>query len=163
MVAAGVPTPDEAAWLGSLRTRNLAIAEARRFGGKQAGDSLEKFAHQVVELAFARDRVDRGSGDPRIIGLLHEETYALYAARGASPALHSAPFISAPPHQCAAASQLRPYPTLTSSGTSRAYALPILSRTSFSSVSRSPSATSNSNSSCTCSSIRDERPASLIA
>ena len=68
MVAAGVPTPDEAAWLGSLRTRNLAIAEARRFGGKQAGDSLKKFAHQVVELAFARDRVDRGSGDPRIIG-----------------------------------------------------------------------------------------------
>uniref|UniRef100_A0A5Q5CHL8 PrsW family intramembrane metalloprotease n=1 Tax=Mycobacterium sp. (strain JLS) TaxID=164757 RepID=A0A5Q5CHL8_MYCSJ len=88
MVAAGVLTPAEAAWLGSLRTRNLAIAEARRFGGKQAGDAVKKFAHQVVELAFVRDRIDRGFGDPRVVGLLHEETYALYAARAASPALH---------------------------------------------------------------------------
>lgn len=88
MVAAGVLTPAEAVWLGSLRTRNLAIAEARRFGGKQAGDSVKKFAHQVVELAFVRDRIDRGFGDPRVVGLLHEETYALYAARAASPALH---------------------------------------------------------------------------
>lgn len=88
MVAAGVLTPAEAAWLGSLRTRNLAIAKARRFGGKQAGDAVKKFAHQVVELAFVRDRIDRGFGDPRVVGLLHEETYALYAARAASPALH---------------------------------------------------------------------------
>lgn len=88
MVAAGVLTPAEAAWLGSLRTRKLAIAEARRAGGKQAGDSVRKFAHQVVELAFVRDRIDRGFGDPRVIGLLHEETYALYAAKAASPALH---------------------------------------------------------------------------
>jgi RsiW-degrading membrane proteinase PrsW (M82 family) len=88
MVAAGVLTPAEAAWLGSIHTRNLAIAEARRFGGEQAGDSVKRFAHQVVELAFVRDRIDRGFGDPRVVGLLHEETYALYAARAASPVLH---------------------------------------------------------------------------
>jgi RsiW-degrading membrane proteinase PrsW (M82 family) len=87
MVAAGVVTPNEAAWLGSLATRNRAIAEARRFGGKRAADSVETFAHQVVELAFVRDRIDRGFGDPRVFGLLHQETYALYAARAASPAL----------------------------------------------------------------------------
>lgn len=89
MVAAGLVTPSEATWLGSLRTRKPMIAEARRFGGKQAGESVQRFAHQVVELAFVRDRIDRGFGDPRVVGLLHEETYALYAARAASPALHT--------------------------------------------------------------------------
>jgi RsiW-degrading membrane proteinase PrsW (M82 family) len=89
MVAAGLVTPGEATWLGSLGTRKQIIAQARRFGGKQAGDSVKRFAHQVVELAFVRDRIDRGFSDPRVVGLLHEETYALYAARAASPALHT--------------------------------------------------------------------------
>lgn len=88
MVAAGVVTPGEAMWLGSLSARKLAIAEANRFGGRQAAASVKKFAHQVVKLAFVRDRIDRGYVDPRVVGLLHEETYALYAARAASPALH---------------------------------------------------------------------------
>lgn len=106
MVAAGVPTPDEAAWLGSLRTRNLAIAEARRFGGKQAGDSLKKFAHQVVELAFARDRVDRGSGDPRIIGsAARGDLRAVCRQRGITGAAQCAI------HQCAASSVRRRVPT----------------------------------------------------
>jgi protease PrsW len=96
MVAAGVLAPGEAAWLGSIRARNQAIAEARRWGGKQAGDSVKKFAHQVVELAFVRDRIDRGFGDPRVIRLLHEETQALYAARAGSPALHRMTELRAP-------------------------------------------------------------------
>ncbi len=87
MVAAGVVTPNESSWLGSIRTRKLAVAEATRFGGKQAGKSVKTFAHQVVELAFVRDRIDRGFGDQRVSGLLHEETYGVYAARSASPAL----------------------------------------------------------------------------
>ena len=87
MVAAGVVTPNESTWLGSIRTRKLAVAEATRFGGKQAGKSVKTFAHQVVELAFVRDRIDRGFGDQRVSGLLHEETYGVYAARSASPAL----------------------------------------------------------------------------
>ena len=88
MVAAGIVSPNEATWLGSIKTRRLAVAEATRFGGKPAGAAVKRFAHQVVELAFVRDRIDRGFGDPRVVALLHEETYALYAARSASPALY---------------------------------------------------------------------------
>ena len=87
MVAAGVVTPNEATWLGSIRTRKLAVAEATRLGGKAAGQSVKTFAHQVVELAFVRDRIDRGFGDERVTDLLAEESYGVYAARGASPAL----------------------------------------------------------------------------
>ncbi|MCH9642817.1 MAG: PrsW family intramembrane metalloprotease [Actinomycetia bacterium] len=87
MVAAGVVTPNEATWLGSIRTRKLAVAEATRFGGKQAGKSVRNFSHQVVELAFVRDRIDRGFGDQRVAALLNEDTYGVYAARNASPAL----------------------------------------------------------------------------
>lgn len=88
MVAAGIVSPNEATWLGSIKTRRLAVAEATRFGGKPAGAAVKRFAHQVVELAFVRDRIDRGFGDPRVVALLHEETYTLYAARSASPALY---------------------------------------------------------------------------
>ncbi len=87
MAAAGVITPNEATWLGSIRTRKLAVSEATRFGGKQAGQSVKAFAHQVVELAFVRDRIDRGFGDHRVATLLSEETHGVYAARSASPAL----------------------------------------------------------------------------
>ncbi|MCV7153218.1 PrsW family intramembrane metalloprotease [Mycobacterium pyrenivorans] len=87
MVAAGVVSPNEATWLGSIRTRKLAVAEATRFGGRQAGESVKTFAHQVVELAFVRDRIDRGFGDQRVTGLLYEQAYGVYAARSAAPAL----------------------------------------------------------------------------
>ncbi|MDA2890805.1 PrsW family intramembrane metalloprotease [Mycolicibacterium sp. BiH015] len=87
MVAAAIVTPNEATWLGSLATRKQAVAEATRFGGKQAGESVKRFAQQVVELAFVRDRIDRGFGDARVTALLNEEAYAVYAARAASPAL----------------------------------------------------------------------------
>lgn len=87
MVAAGVVTANEASWLGTIATRKKAIAEATRFGGKPAGESVKRFAQQVVELAFVRDRIDRGFGDHRVAALLVDETYAVYAARAASPAL----------------------------------------------------------------------------
>ncbi|WP_374157019.1 PrsW family intramembrane metalloprotease [Mycobacterium sp. G7A2] len=87
MVAAGVVTANEASWLGAIATRKRAIAEASRFGGKQAGESVKRFAQQVVELAFVRDRIDRGFGDHRVAALLVDETHAVYAARAASPAL----------------------------------------------------------------------------
>ncbi|MEW5813156.1 MAG: PrsW family intramembrane metalloprotease [Actinomycetota bacterium] len=93
MVAAGLVSPNEATWLGSLRARKLAVDTATRFGGKPAGTDVRHFAHRVVELAFVRDRIDRGFADPRVIALLHEETHALYAARATSPALaHMAGF-----------------------------------------------------------------------
>ena len=67
MVAAGLVTPNEATWLGSIRNRKLAIDEATRLGGKAAGKGVKNFAAQVVELAFVRDRIDRGFGDERVL------------------------------------------------------------------------------------------------
>lgn len=96
MVAAGVVTPNEATWLGSMPTRKHAVAEATRLGGKEAGRSVRRFAQQVTELAFVRDRIDRGFGDARVAALLQEDTYAVYAARAASPALQQMAHYRAP-------------------------------------------------------------------
>ena len=88
MVAAGVVSPHEAAWLGSIRNRKQAIDTASRFGGRAAGKTVKSFAAQVVELAFVRDRIDRGFGDDRVYALLNDEAQAVYAARAvAAPAL----------------------------------------------------------------------------
>ena len=87
MVAANLVTPNESTWLGSIRTRKLAINAATRAGGPAAGRAVKNFAAQVVELAFVRDRIDRGFGDERVNALLVEETYAVYGARAAAPAL----------------------------------------------------------------------------
>ena len=89
MVSAGVVTANEATWLGSLKTRKHAIGEARRIGGRDAGKSVGKFAAQVIELAFVRDRIDRGFGDDRVVALQAEEAYWVHAARAQSPALQS--------------------------------------------------------------------------
>jgi RsiW-degrading membrane proteinase PrsW (M82 family) len=87
MVAAGVVTANEATWLGSIRNRKLAIGRATQHGGRAAGKSVKKFAAQVVELAFVRDRIDRGFGDQQVAALLTEEAYGVYAARAAAPTL----------------------------------------------------------------------------
>jgi RsiW-degrading membrane proteinase PrsW (M82 family) len=87
MVAAGLVTPTEATWLGSIRTRKQAIGAAKGLGGKPATKAVKKFAGQVVELAFVRDRIDRGFGDPRVSALLQEEVDEVAAARAAAPAL----------------------------------------------------------------------------
>jgi RsiW-degrading membrane proteinase PrsW (M82 family) len=87
MIAAGLVTPNEATWLGSLRSRKLAINEATRSGGRPAGKTVKKFAAQVVELAFVRDRIDRGFGDQRVFALQQEEVNSVAAARAAAPAL----------------------------------------------------------------------------
>jgi protease PrsW len=89
MIAAGLVTPNEATWLGSLRSRNLAINEATRSGGRPAGKTVKKFAAQVVELAFVRDRIDRGFGDQRVFALQQEEVNSVAAARAAAPALQA--------------------------------------------------------------------------
>jgi protease PrsW len=87
MVQAGLVTPNEATWLGSLRSRKLAIGQATRHGGRQAGKAVRNFADQVVELAFVRDRIDRGFGDQRVYDLQTEEAYGVHAARAAAPVL----------------------------------------------------------------------------
>ncbi len=83
MVAAGLVSPDEAAWLGSMATRKQAIAAARGFGGKTAARATKRFAAQVVELAFVKDRIDRGFGDARVSELFNDETQSLRAMRAA--------------------------------------------------------------------------------
>lgn len=87
MVAAGLVTQNEATWLGSIRDREVAMYEANRVGGRAARKSVKNFAAQVVELAFVRDRIDRGFGDQRIFALQTEEAYAVHAARAATPVL----------------------------------------------------------------------------
>jgi protease PrsW len=87
MVAARLVTANEATWLGSIKTRKLAVAEVTRHSGKPAGKAVKNFATQVVELAFVKDRIDRGFVDQRVTELLNEEAYWVHAARTAAPAL----------------------------------------------------------------------------
>jgi RsiW-degrading membrane proteinase PrsW (M82 family) len=89
MVAAGLVTPAETAWLGLIKTRKQAVAAAAGFGGRHAGIGVKRFAHQVIELAFVRDRIERGFGDARVFALQQEEVDGIVAARAAAgPALH---------------------------------------------------------------------------
>jgi len=89
LVAYGLVTPPEATWLGSLQSRKTAVASARRFGGRRAAWSVKRFTMAVVELAYVRDRIDRGFGDDRVFALQNEEAHRLVAARAdAGPALH---------------------------------------------------------------------------
>ena len=97
MVAAGLVTPNEATWLGSIRSRKLAIGEAARVGGRPAGKAMKNFAAQVVELAFVRDRIDRGFGDQRVFALQNEEAYGVMAARAAAPILQRMAGYRSPP------------------------------------------------------------------
>jgi protease PrsW len=87
MVAAGLVTQNEATWLGSIKSRKEAVSAAAQFGGRPARKAVKSFAAQVVELAFVRDRIDRGFGDDRVYALQTEEAYAVHAARSAAPAL----------------------------------------------------------------------------
>lgn len=87
LVESGLITPNEATWLGSLRTRKAAIAVATQMGGKAAGKSVKDFAVQVVELAFVRVRIDRGLADQRTFQLHAEEAYWLTATRSSAPVL----------------------------------------------------------------------------
>jgi RsiW-degrading membrane proteinase PrsW (M82 family) len=96
MVAAGLLSPNEAGWLGSIATRKHAIAAANRLGGRPARKSVKAFAAQVVELAFVRDRIDRGFGDERVNAMQTEEAYRVYAARAQAPTLQALAMYRAP-------------------------------------------------------------------
>ncbi|MEW2482557.1 PrsW family intramembrane metalloprotease [Mycobacterium sp. NPDC051198] len=87
MVAAGLITPNEATWLGSLKTRHGAVQQATLAAGRPAGKAVAAFAAAVVELAFVRDRIDRGFGDAQVYALQQEEVYSVAAARSAAPIL----------------------------------------------------------------------------
>jgi protease PrsW len=87
MVAANLITANEATWLGSIKTRKRAFAEVTRHAGKSSAKGVKDFAAQVVELAFVRDRIDRGFGDARVVALQNEEAYWVIVARAAAPSL----------------------------------------------------------------------------
>ncbi|WP_046318188.1 PrsW family intramembrane metalloprotease [Mycobacterium sp. UM_Kg1] len=89
MVASGLISPNEATWLGSIRHRRMAIREATRIGGRPAGRAVKRFAAQVVRLAFMRDRIDRGFGDPQVFAAQYEDAYGVLAARAAAPVLYT--------------------------------------------------------------------------
>ena len=84
MVGGGLIGPGDAAWLGSLRARKLAVGAAMRHGGRPAGSAVKRFALQTVELAYVRDRIDRGFGDQRLFTLQHDEAYRVAASRAAA-------------------------------------------------------------------------------
>jgi hypothetical protein len=72
-----------------MRTRKSVVQAALRFGGRTAGSTVKRFAVQVVELAYVRDRIDRGFGDERVFALQNEEWHRAVAARAAAaPVLH---------------------------------------------------------------------------
>ncbi|WP_293306749.1 PrsW family intramembrane metalloprotease [Mycolicibacterium sp.] len=84
MVASGLISPPEASWLASMTTRKAAIAAAARLGGRGARTAVKRFALQVVELAYVRDRIDRGFGDERVFALQNDEVQRVVAARTAA-------------------------------------------------------------------------------
>lgn len=71
-----------------MKTRHAAIKQATLAGGRPAGKAVAAFAAAVVELAFVRDRIDRGFGDAQVYALQQEEVYSVTAARSAAPILH---------------------------------------------------------------------------
>ena len=88
MIAAGLLTPADAAWVHSLQTRKAAVQLAGQFGGRPAASAVKRFITQVVKLAYVRDRSDRGFGDQRVFALQNEEVHGVLAARAAAgPAL----------------------------------------------------------------------------
>lgn len=88
MIAAGLLTPADAAWVHSLQTRKAAVQFAGQFGGRPAASAVKRFITQVVKLAYVRDRIDRGFGDERVFALQNEEVHGVVAARSAAgPAL----------------------------------------------------------------------------
>ena len=84
MIAAGLITPAEAHWVTSLPQRRAAVRAARRLGGRRSASAVKAFFTQVVSLAYVRDRIDRGFGDPRVFALQSEEAHLVVAARGAA-------------------------------------------------------------------------------
>ncbi len=87
-VAHGLVTPTESTWLVSLQSRKLAVQNAQRMGGRHAASAVKRFFLAVVELAYVRDRIERGFGDERVFALQNEEAHQVVAARvAAGPAL----------------------------------------------------------------------------
>jgi RsiW-degrading membrane proteinase PrsW (M82 family) len=74
-------TPAEAGWLASLAARRRWLRSVRQRSGRAGAQALRTFQQAATELAFLRDRVERGVG-PSDAYLLHTElVQALLANR----------------------------------------------------------------------------------
>ena len=88
MVAAGLVTPNEATWLGSIRTRKQAIgaggAVRRKAGGARRSRTSPPRWSSWRSCGTESTAASATSGCSRC---RHEEAYAVHAARSAAPAL----------------------------------------------------------------------------
>ena len=85
MVAAGLVTPNEATWLGSIRTRKSAIGEATRFGGKPAAQGGQELRRAGGRAGLRPGPHRPGLRRPAGVRPANEEAYGVHAARAAAP------------------------------------------------------------------------------
>ncbi|MCW2542175.1 MAG: PrsW family intrarane metalloprotease [Frankiales bacterium] len=86
-------TPMEAGWLGSIAARRAWQRSVAQRSGKTSVQALKAFQTAATELAFLRDKVERGSAPPNAYAL-HAE---LLESLGYNRALAQAPFSQNPP------------------------------------------------------------------
>jgi RsiW-degrading membrane proteinase PrsW (M82 family) len=86
-------TPAEAGWLASIGARRAWIRSVAQRQGKQAARALRGFQVAATELAFLRDRVERGFPPPDAYYLHNELVHALMVSRAAA----TAPLTQYPP------------------------------------------------------------------
>ncbi|MDQ1750917.1 MAG: protease PrsW [Pseudonocardiales bacterium] len=101
-------TPMEAGWLGSIAARRAWTKAVAQRSGKAGAQALKAFQNAATELAFLRDRVERGIGPPDAYYLHAELVDALARNRAQAQTTLAQNPSSAPP--------LRPMPP--------AYAIP---------------------------------------
>jgi RsiW-degrading membrane proteinase PrsW (M82 family) len=81
MVYFGWITSAEAGWLATLAHRRAWLREVRRRTGRDAANALRGFQTAVTELAFLRDKVERGVAQPDAYYLHAELVDALARSR----------------------------------------------------------------------------------
>lgn len=89
MVNQGLILPIEAAWLGNLTTRKARLQQAKQLAAASGGAApVARFIDSLTELAFLRDRIDKGERHEAIMAQ-HQELMNVVAAERAEavPAL----------------------------------------------------------------------------
>lgn len=85
-------TPAEAGWLQSIGARRSWLKSVRSRSGKAGAHALEQFQLSATELAFLRDRVERGVGPGNAYDLHAELVHSLLVSRAQALApLHENP------------------------------------------------------------------------
>jgi RsiW-degrading membrane proteinase PrsW (M82 family) len=84
MVYYGWITPAEAGWLSRIATRRAWLTTVKRRQGKAAAQALRGFQVAATELAFLRDRVERGFPPPDAYTLHAELLHSLMVNRAAA-------------------------------------------------------------------------------